>query len=493
MTPRPRPAGGLPKAAATTCATACSPDAPETESYTRRRGRLRLRPLLRDRLALDGPGVRVTLFVSGCPLRCQYCHNPDTWHLKDGTARRAGAGRRAPRPLRAGAAGHGRRAHHLRRRAAGADRRSPGASSPRPRRWGCTPRSTPPAFSARARPTTTSSNVDLVLLDIKSWDPETYRRVTERELEPTLRFAERLAAMGKPVWVRYVLVPGLTDDPANVDGVARFVAPMKNVEWVEVLPFHQLGAFKWKQLGLDYTARRHAAGAARAGGAGARPVPRRRLQRALDGDREETDAGARPAAPRTVADARALRGHRARLRARADLDRAASRSASARCCSPASRSAPSRRRPRRPGWSARSAWSCSSTASASSTAGSSSPACAGRAEVEPPRARSACSARSPSRSALGTAAGVSAGLLDRALRRLADQHADAAGGDRRGREPRSGDRLLGRLSVRRHRPDPVPLRLLARSFKPRLAPAPAPAPAARDHPRRSRRRAPSPS
>jgi len=95
-------------------------------------------------------------------------------------------------------------------------------------------------------------NVDLVLLDIKSWDPETYHRVTNVDVAPTLRFAERLAAMGKPMWVRYVLVPGLTDDPANVEGVARFVAPMKNVEWVEVLPFHQLGAFKWKELGLDY-------------------------------------------------------------------------------------------------------------------------------------------------------------------------------------------------------------------------------------------------
>jgi pyruvate formate lyase activating enzyme len=95
-------------------------------------------------------------------------------------------------------------------------------------------------------------DVDLVLLDIKSGDPETYRRVTNRELEPTLRFAERLAAMNRPVWVRYVLVPGLTDAPDNIDGVARFVAPMKNVEWVEVLPFHQLGGFKWKKLGLDY-------------------------------------------------------------------------------------------------------------------------------------------------------------------------------------------------------------------------------------------------
>ena len=60
------------------------------------------------------------------------------------------------------------------------------------------------------------------------------------------------AAMGKAVWIRYVLVPGLTDDPANVEGVAKFVAPMTNVEWVEVLPFHQLGAFKWKELGLEY-------------------------------------------------------------------------------------------------------------------------------------------------------------------------------------------------------------------------------------------------
>ena len=96
------------------------------------------------------------------------------------------------------------------------------------------------------------ANLDLVLLDIKSSNPQTYRAVTERDLAPTLRFAERLAAMGKPVWVRFTLVPGFTDDPANVEGIARFVAPMKNVEWVEVQPFHQLGAFKWKAMKLEY-------------------------------------------------------------------------------------------------------------------------------------------------------------------------------------------------------------------------------------------------
>ena len=96
------------------------------------------------------------------------------------------------------------------------------------------------------------SALDLVLLDIKSSDPETYRKVTGRDLAPTLRFAERLASIGKPVWVRFTLVPGLTDDPANVEGIAKFVAPMKNVEWVEIQPFHQLGAFKWKAMNLEY-------------------------------------------------------------------------------------------------------------------------------------------------------------------------------------------------------------------------------------------------
>ena len=104
----------------------------------------------------------------------------------------------------------------------------------------------------RARTTTTSPTSISCCSTSRARDPETYRKVTGRELAPTLRFAERLAAMGKPAWVRFTLVPGLTDDPANVEGIAKFVAPMKNVEWVEVQPFHQMGAFKWKAMKLDY-------------------------------------------------------------------------------------------------------------------------------------------------------------------------------------------------------------------------------------------------
>jgi pyruvate formate lyase activating enzyme len=93
---------------------------------------------------------------------------------------------------------------------------------------------------------------DLVLLDLKGWDPERHRRFVGMEIGPTLAFARRLAARRRPVWVRFVLVPGWTDDPEEIGGVARFAAGLGNVERVDVLPFHQMGRFKWKELGLEY-------------------------------------------------------------------------------------------------------------------------------------------------------------------------------------------------------------------------------------------------
>jgi pyruvate formate lyase activating enzyme len=199
----------------------------------------------------DGPGLRVVLFVSGCLLRCSYCHNPDTWHLKDGTyvsakhvVDRLGKFASALRALDGGLTISGGEVlvqrDFTRRILAGA------------KTLGLHTAIETSGFLGDRADETYLSLLDLVLLDIKSSDPDTYRKATGRELAPTLRFAERLAAMGKRVWVRFTLVPGLTDDPQNVDGIARFVAPMKNVEWVEVQPFHQLGAFKWKAMKLDY-------------------------------------------------------------------------------------------------------------------------------------------------------------------------------------------------------------------------------------------------
>jgi pyruvate formate lyase activating enzyme len=199
----------------------------------------------------DGPGLRVVLFVSGCLLRCSYCHNPDTWHLKDGTyvsaqqvIDRLGDFAPALRTLDGGltiSGGEPMVQLSFTRRILGAAKR-----------MGLHTAIETSGFLGDRADDRYLSNLDLVLLDIKSSDPDTYRKVTGRDLAPTLRFAERLNALGKPVWVRFTLVPGLTDDPANVDGIARFVAPMKNVEWVEVQPFHQLGSFKWKAIKLDY-------------------------------------------------------------------------------------------------------------------------------------------------------------------------------------------------------------------------------------------------
>jgi pyruvate formate lyase activating enzyme len=95
-------------------------------------------------------------------------------------------------------------------------------------------------------------SIDLVLLGIKAWGAERHRDLTGRDPEPTLEFARRLAARRQPIWVRFVLVPGLTDDPDEIAGIARFAAGLGNVQRVEVLPFHQLGKFKWDQLGMRY-------------------------------------------------------------------------------------------------------------------------------------------------------------------------------------------------------------------------------------------------
>jgi pyruvate formate lyase activating enzyme len=95
--------------------------------------------------------------------------------------------------------------------------------------------------------------IDLVLLDLKTWDPERHRLLTGMDVAPTLAFAERLAQQKRRVWIRYVLVPGLTEDPDDIAKIADFAAGLGNIERVDVLPFHQMGRYKWKQLGQKYT------------------------------------------------------------------------------------------------------------------------------------------------------------------------------------------------------------------------------------------------
>jgi pyruvate formate lyase activating enzyme len=230
--------------------TGLSPDAPDTGTYSGA-GEFGYVHSYETSSRYDGPGLRAVLFVSGCLLRCTYCHNPDTWHLKDGTyvsaqqvLDRLGSFASALRALDGGLTISGGepmvQAAFTRRILEGA------------KQMGLHTAIETSGFLGDRADDAYLAALDLVLLDIKSGDPATYRAVTGRDLAPTLRFAERLAAIGKPVWVRFTLVPGQTDDPANVDAIARFVAPMKNVAWVEIQPFHQLGAFKWQAMQLDY-------------------------------------------------------------------------------------------------------------------------------------------------------------------------------------------------------------------------------------------------
>lgn len=203
--------------------------------------------------AVDGPGTRMTVFLSGCPLRCLYCHNPDTMEMKTGTLETIeDVTKKVKRYKRIFAASGGGLT----------------ISGGEPLfQIAFTRRLLKNVHDAGIHTTIDTSgnlgsrltdedleNIDLVLLDVKSGDPDTYRKVTSRELQPTIDFGDRLHKMGKPVWVRFVLVPGLTGDPDNVDKVADIVSRWKGtVERVEVLPFHNMAADKWAELGLNYT------------------------------------------------------------------------------------------------------------------------------------------------------------------------------------------------------------------------------------------------
>ncbi len=202
--------------------------------------------------AVDGPGTRMTVFLNGCPLRCQYCQNPDTWNERDGTLTTLDEIVERMRHYAPVFAATG-----------GGLTLSGGEPLQQPafveriftaaRELGIhTALDTSGYLGAKASDALLDAT-SLVLLDVKSGLPETYRRTTTRELAPTVAFGRRLADRGIPMWIRFVMVPGLTDAPENVDAVAELVSGWETVERVEVLPFHQLGREKWHARGLEYT------------------------------------------------------------------------------------------------------------------------------------------------------------------------------------------------------------------------------------------------
>jgi len=202
--------------------------------------------------AVDGPGTRMTIFLNGCPLRCLYCHNPDTLNMRDGQPiesdellRRIKRYRRIFRTTGGGITLSGGEALM---QPAFTARILRGA-----REMGIHTALDTSGFLGAMATDEMIEDTNLVLLDVKSGDPDTYRKVTGRDLQPTISFGDRLAQHGTEVWVRFVLVPGLTDDPDNIDRVGQIVEKWPNVSRLEVLPFHQMAIDKWKNLGMTYT------------------------------------------------------------------------------------------------------------------------------------------------------------------------------------------------------------------------------------------------
>ncbi|MFL6753884.1 MAG: pyruvate formate-lyase-activating protein [Sphingomicrobium sp.] len=202
--------------------------------------------------AVDGPGLRLVAWTTSCMFRCQYCHNPDTWTLKNGI----------PVPLN-------RAIDEVQKYANGLIAMKGGftLSGGEPlmqdrfaarlfaavKKMGVHTAIETNGYYGEHLSDDEIRNIDLVILDMKAFTRGQHELVTGgMHNEDVLEFANRLAALKRPMWLRYVLVPGLTDIPEEMEAVADFGASLGVVERVEILPFHQMGQYKWERLGLNY-------------------------------------------------------------------------------------------------------------------------------------------------------------------------------------------------------------------------------------------------
>ncbi|WP_380872020.1 pyruvate formate-lyase-activating enzyme [Sphingomonas sp. DBB INV C78] len=202
--------------------------------------------------AVDGPGIRLVAWTTSCMFRCQYCHNPDTWTLTNGipvSLERSIAEIRkyanALKSMHGGftlSGGEPLMQHRFAARLFAATKRI-----------GVHNAIETNGFYGDKLSDDELHDIDLVILDMKAFTLEQHKKVTQGlGNQEVLDFCHRLSRLRRPMWLRYVLVPDLTDDPAEIDAVARFGASLGVVERVEVLPFHQMGKYKWERLGLSY-------------------------------------------------------------------------------------------------------------------------------------------------------------------------------------------------------------------------------------------------
>lgn len=200
---------------------------------------------------VDGPGIRFVLFTQGCPLRCQYCHNPDTW--KAGGGREVTAGEIMEQAMKY---------RRFMETSGGGMTITGGEPLLQPdftaallkegRKGGIHMAVDTSGFGSEKAREKVLPLADLVLLDIKSIKPDRFKEVAGVARESTMASLELLARESVPVWIRHVVVPGLTDSEEEAQALARALLPYPNIQRVELLPFHKMGEFKWKELGLEY-------------------------------------------------------------------------------------------------------------------------------------------------------------------------------------------------------------------------------------------------
>lgn len=198
----------------------------------------------------DGPGIRFVLFIQGCPLRCLYCHNVDTWNVKD----------RKMEVTPEEVFEQIKKVKNFIR--TGGVTISGGEPLTQPdfiyeifklcKENGIHTALDTSGYIFTERTKKVLEVVDLVLLDIKHIDPEKYKVLTSVNLAPTLKFAQYLKEINKPVWLRYVLVPNYTDDEADLHKWADYCKQFTNVQRVDILPFHQMGTPKWEMMKKKY-------------------------------------------------------------------------------------------------------------------------------------------------------------------------------------------------------------------------------------------------
>ncbi|WP_217589629.1 pyruvate formate-lyase-activating protein [Lentibacillus saliphilus] len=206
---------------------------------------------------LDGPGLRYIIFMQGCLLRCQFCHNPDTWKMSDGRlveldelitdiesympfykASNGGVTVSGGEPLL-----QIKSLIYLFKAL-----KKKGIHTAIDTSGGCFPSS--PAFIEQLDELMTVT--DLVLLDLKQIKTDKHKNLTGMTNTHILEFATYLARKKVPVWIRHVLVPGISDIDEDLHELGQFIETLDNVEKIDVLPYHKLGVYKWEALGYEY-------------------------------------------------------------------------------------------------------------------------------------------------------------------------------------------------------------------------------------------------